>query len=87
MYEIIDNSIISSNLTQSQLDLIRLTNSNYQDNIEKMLLSVEWEFILGIKWSLQSIDNLNKESNMQLDLLWSKYDIAVKQLETAEQKL
>gem|GEM_PF-3517931 len=41
MYEIIDNSIISSNLTQSQLDLIRLTNSNYQDNIEKMLLSVE----------------------------------------------
>lgn len=85
MYSIIDNSIVSSKLSQSQLNTMKSTTITYQNNIEKMLISVKGEFIMGVKWSLQAIDNLNKESNMKLDLLNSKYDMAVKQLETAEQ--
>jgi hypothetical protein len=40
---------------------------------------------LGIKGSIQAIENFKKQSKMQLDLLQKQYEMAQKQYETAKQ--
>ncbi len=59
----------------------------YQANLEKVLLTVEWNYMLGIKWTIDSINTFNTQSDMQRTLLNKKVDIAKNQFSLAKEQI
>ena len=85
VYKAIDSSVSSPTFPQTMIDNLKQQTVNFQNMIEKTLLTAEWNFLLGIKGSIQAIDNFRKESKAKLDLLQKQYELAKKQYETAKQ--
>lgn len=59
----------------------------YQANLEKVLLTVEWNYMLDIKWTIDSINTFNTQSDMQRTLLNKKVDIAKNQFSLAKEQI
>lgn len=87
VYSAIDNSVPSRNFSQSMINNFKKQAVTYQSNIEKALLTAQWNYLLWIKWALQAIQDFQKEKNMKLDLLQKQYEQAQSGLETAQQAL
>ena len=85
VYTAIDSSVPSPYFPQTMIDQLKQQAVNFQNMIEKTLLTAEGNFLLGIKGSIQAIDNFKKESKAKLDLLQKQYELAKKQYETAQQ--
>ena len=81
----LDNSVIWPTFPQQVLNQYKQQAVTYQQNIEKTLLTAEWNFLLWVKWSIQNIENFKKQSSMQLDLLQKQYALAKARYETAKQ--
>ncbi len=77
-YDILDASIANVNFPQTTIDNYKNQISTFWNNIEASLITVSWDYFLGLKWSRQSIDDFNRESKMQLDLLAKQYELAQK---------
>ena len=81
----IDSSVSSRNFPQSMINQYKQQISTYQNKIESALLTAQWNFLLGIKGSIQNIENFNKQSEMQINLLQKQYELAKAWYETAKQ--
>jgi len=77
-YDILDASIANVSFPQTTIDNYKNQISTFWNNIEASLITVSWDYFLGLKWSRQSIDDFNRESKMQLDLLAKQYELAQK---------
>jgi len=77
-FDILDASIANVNFPQTTIDNYKNQISTFWNNIEASLITVSWDYFLGLKWSRQSIDDFNRESKMQLDLLAKQYELAQK---------
>ena len=84
-YHLIDASVAAPTFPASMINQYKQQATNFQTMIEKTLLTAEWNYLLGIKWSIQAIENFKKQSKMKLDLLQKQYEMAQKQYETAKQ--
>ena len=77
-YDVLDASVDNINLPQSAIDSYKNQISTFWNNIEASLITVSWDYFLGLKWSRQSIDDFNRSAKMQLDLLAKQYELAQK---------
>jgi len=84
---VLDKSMVGWNLTQIILDKFKAQNLALQNNLEKTLLTAQGSFLLGIKWSLQSIEWFKKQSDMQLELLEKKLALSKNEAEIAKDSL
>ena len=81
----LDASIVSPTFPQTMINQYKEQAVNYQQWIEKALLIAEWSYLLGIKGSIQAIDNFKKQKAMKIDLLQKQYQLAQTQYATAKQ--
>ena len=58
--------------------------TQFQTQNEQVILSVSGNYFLGLKWSLDSIKNFEKEKKSTLDMLQKQIELAEKQKETLE---
>ncbi len=83
LYETVDNSVSSEpNFSQTIINWHKQTISNFWSNIESVLVTVSWNYILWLKWIKESIDDFNSEKEKALSLLQKKVDLASNNLDT-----
>lgn len=68
-YNVLNNSIENISLSSESIANYKKTVSDFWKNIEWSLLTVSWNYLLWLKWSRQWLNNFDKESNLQIDLL------------------
>ena len=85
VFNAIDSSVSWPTFPQSMINQYKQQATTFQNNIEKTLLTAQWNFLLWVKGSIQNIENFKKQSSMQLDLLQKQYDLAKARYETAKQ--
>jgi hypothetical protein len=81
----LNNSISGPTFPQAVINQYKQQAVSFQQNIEKALLTAEGNYLLGVKGSIQAIENFKKQKAMKLDLLQKQYELAKKQYETAKQ--
>lgn len=69
VYNVLDNSIDNYNFSLSTINNYKNNISNFWTNIESSLLTISWDYILWLKWSIQWLNDFDESSKMQLDLL------------------
>ncbi len=84
---VIDNSIKNVYFNSSMINNYKNQILTLWSNIENTLLSVNWEFTIWIKWSLQNIENFNSESEKAIILLKKQVSLAEAWLETAKKSV
>ena len=81
----LESSITAANFSDATITGYKTQISTYQSNIENSLLSVNGNFIVGIKGSIQNIGNITNERTLQLSLLEKQIKLAEKSNEVAKQ--
>lgn len=84
-YELLDNTPSSSALNTATLTSYKNQVVNFQGQIETTLINIVWDKITWLKWSVQGIDSLNKQINLDIDLLKKDLEAKKKWLELAKQ--
>jgi len=85
IFQAVDSSVVSHSFTKNMINTYKTQTTTFQNNIESALLTVKWNYLMWVKWSIQNIDNFNKQSKMQLDLLQKQFELAQAWYETAKQ--
>ncbi len=85
VFTAVDSSVASRSFPQTMINQYKKQSSIYQNNIESALLTAKWNFIMWVKWSIQNIENFQKQSSMQLNLLQKKYELTQADYKTAQQ--
>ncbi len=86
-YTTLENSIESSNFSSSQINQYKSTISEFQSKNEQVILFVSWNFMLGLKWSLDNIDTIQREKKSSLDLLQKQIENSEKQIDILKKSL
>ena len=81
----LEASIAGTNFTTATIAGYKTQLNTLQSSLENSLLSVNGNFIVGIKWSIQNIGNLTNERTLQLSLLEKQIKLAEKANEVAKQ--
>lgn len=84
-YQVLENSIASSNFTETTINNYKSQSTTFQNNLESVILTVSWNYFLGLKWSIDSISSLKKESRNSLDMLQKQVLLSEKQIDTLNQ--
>jgi len=74
LYDMIDASVESTSFPKTAINNYKNSISTFQNQVEQVLLTVSWDYILWLKWSLDNIENFEKESALQLDALNKQLD-------------
>lgn len=82
-YDVLDNSVESINFPQTTIDSYKSQVSQMWQDIESSLLTVSWDYILWLKWSIENMESFSTESDMQISLLEKQVSLAEQSLETA----
>lgn len=64
-YSAMENSIESTNFTQNSINWYKNQISNLQSQNEQIILTVSGNYFLGLKWSLDSINNFTKRKKIK----------------------
>ncbi len=86
-YKTLENSINSNTLTQEQINEFKRTISDFQSKNESVILTVSWNYMIWLKWSLDSIESIAKEKKSTLDMLQKQIENNKKQIEILNQTL
>lgn len=84
-YSVLENSIASSSFSDSTINTYKSQVNTFQNNLEQIILTVQWNYFLGIKWSIDSISSFKKESKNWIDMLKKQVELAQKSLDTLNQ--
>lgn len=84
-YLTMQNSVSSANFTDSTINTYKTQIATFQTQNEQVILNVSWNYIIWLKWSIDSIENFEKEYKSTLDLLQKQVDLATKQVEVLNQ--
>lgn len=84
-YKVLEDSVSTTTLTDTNITTYKTQISSFQSQNEQIILNVSWNYIVWLKWSLDSIDNFNKESKSNTDLLQKQVELAQKQLDVLNQ--
>ncbi len=82
--QVLENTIESTSFNQDTINEYKSKITNFQTQNEQIILSVSGNYFLGLKWSLDSIKNFEKEKKSSLDMLEKQIELAKKQKETLE---
>lgn len=84
-YLTMQNSVSSSNFSDATINSYKNQIANFQSQNEQIILNVSWNYIIGLKWSLDNINNYDKEYKTTTDLLSKQVDLAQKQVDVLNQ--
>lgn len=88
VYKTLDTSVEDSRvLPRTKINELKQYVTIYQSNLEKVLLSVEWNYTVGIKWSIDNIEAFNKQALIQRTLLGQKVSISKNQVQLTQAQL
>lgn len=88
VYKSLDKSIDDARvLPLSKLNELKQFTTIYQSNLEKILLSVEGNYTVGIKGVIDNINTFNKQSTIQRTLLGKKVGISEQQYNLTKEQL
>ena len=88
VYRSLDRSIDDARvLPLSRINELKQYTTIYQSNLEKVLLSIEWNYTVGIKWVKDNIDAFNRQSLIQRTLLGQKVSISKNQVQLTKAQL
>ncbi len=82
-YKVFDLSVSSPTFPAETIAALKNQTLSFQNNIDSAILTAEWNYLMWIKWSIQSIENFNKQSKSTLDNLQKQLDLTKKQYDTA----
>lgn len=85
IYKTVDNSIVSVSLSSTDLQNYREKVSNFWSQIEQNILSINWNFSYGLRWTKESLDSIERDFNRQKTLLQKNIDLASDNLNTIKQ--
>lgn len=71
-FDVIDSSVVSSSFTQTMINTYKNNISTFQSNIESVIMTVSWEYILWLEWLINNLANFKKEAKSTLDNLDNK---------------
>lgn len=83
-YTTLENSINSSTLSQNQLNEFKKTINDFQSKNQNVILTVSGNYMIWLKWSLDSIGSIIKEKKSTLDMLEKQIEILNQTLQTYE---
>ncbi len=83
-YDTVDNSIVTTILTQEVIDTHKNNLSNFWEKVEASLLTISWEYLLWLKWSIENLETFESESKLKISLLEKQIEIAKWDLEIAK---
>jgi len=86
-YEIIPYSIENPVLTQESLNTYAQTISNYGNSLESSLVNVSGTYTLWLKWTLENIDLLERNTQKDIMALNDQISLWEKQLDIAKDNL
>lgn len=81
-FTMMENSIESSNFSSQTIQSYKTQIASFQSQNEQVILTVSGNYILWLKWSIDSINNFEKEKKSSLELLQRQISQAQKQVET-----
>jgi len=81
-YNVIDSSLENVAFTNQMIWSYKTQISNFWVDIESSLITVSWGYMLGLKWTRQSLVDFKKTSSMQIELLEEQLKLAVKNFES-----
>lgn len=81
-FTMMENSVESSSLTSQSIQNYKTQIASFQSQNEQVILTVSGNYILWLKWSIDSINNFEKEKKSSLELLERQISQAEKQVET-----
>lgn len=87
LYKTIDNSIENVYLTLNTINSYKEKVSNYWNQIENQILSVNWNISSGLRWTSESLNSLEREYTKDINLLKKKINISEDYLESTIQNL
>jgi len=80
-YDTLDNTLENVNFPLSMINQYKAQISSFGSDLEKSLLSMSWDTMIWVKWSLENLKSFEKESTKAISLLEKQVEIAKKQLE------
>lgn len=81
-YSVFENTVENPYLWENIIQEYKTKISQMQAQNEQIILSVSWNYFLGLKGSLDTIKNFEKEKKSSLDMLEKQVELAKKQKET-----
>lgn len=72
VYKVLDNTIENVNFTKITIDNYKNTLLEFWNDIESSLINISWDYILWLKWSNQSIIDINELIKKETTLLKNK---------------
>jgi len=84
LYTVLNNSIENIYFPTDIISEYKKNISTMWSQVESSLLSVNWNFVLWIKWTLQNLETFNSEKSKWISLLEKQVELAKAWLETAK---
>jgi membrane fusion protein (multidrug efflux system) len=80
-YKVFENSVSWVALPDSTLNEFKRNISEFQTQNEQIILSVSWNYMVWLKWSLDNISTIEKEKKSTLDMLKKQIENSKKQID------
>ena len=87
LYTVLDNSIDNIYFPAEVISEYKKNISTMGSQVESSILTVDWNFVLWIKWTLQNLETFNSEEDKGISLLEKQVSLAEAWLETAKKTL
>lgn len=85
--DVLSNTIENLALTQDEINAHQQTIYDYWNSVEESIIYVSWDYITWLKWSQDSIDLLERNTQKEITLLNEQLILWQKQVELATDNL
>jgi multidrug resistance efflux pump len=79
-YDTLDNSLENINFPLTMINQYKAQISKFGSDLEKSLLSMSWDTMIWVKWTLENLKSFESESKKAISLLEKQVEIAKQQL-------
>ena len=86
LYDVMENSIPSVSFPLSVINEYKKNISQFGSQVESSLLTVSWNYIVWIKWTLQNLKDFEASKQKAITLLEKQVELAKASLDTAQKK-
>jgi len=86
LYDVMENSIPSVSFPLSVINEYKKNISQFGSQVESSLLTVSWNYIVWIKWTLQNLKDFEASKQKAITLLEKQVELAKASLNTAQKK-
>lgn len=86
-YKVFENSVSWVALPESTLNEFKRNITDFQTQNQQIILSVSWNYMVWLKWSLDNISTIEKEKKSTLDMLEKQIENSKKQIDILKETI